>query len=58
MFKRTPSGSLRTNDMLIGMGVGTRLIFFGFPLRIDVAWNYDWARLSKPIWYVSLGPEF
>lgn len=58
MFRRTESGSLRTKDLLIGMGLGTRLIFFGFPLRIDVAWNYDWARLSRPIWYLSIGPEF
>lgn len=57
-FKRTPSGSLRTKDLLIGMGIGTRIIFFGFPLRFDVAWNYNWGELSRPIYYVSLGPEF
>jgi Tol biopolymer transport system component len=56
-FTRTPSGSLRTKDLLVGMGVGTRLFFFGFPLRLDVAWSYDWGELSRPIYYVSIGPE-
>ena len=56
-FQRTPSGSLRTKDLLIGMGIGTRLFFFGFPLRFDVAWSYDWGELSRPIYYVSIGPE-
>ncbi len=57
-FQRTPSGSVRTKDLLIGMGIGTRLVFFGFPLRLDVAWSYDGGELSRPIYYVSLGPEF
>jgi len=57
-FQRTSSGSTRTKDLLIGMGIGTRLIFFGFPVRFDVAWSYDWGELSRPIYYVSLGPEF
>lgn len=56
-FRRTPSGSLRTKDLLVGMGIGTRLFFFGFPLRLDVAWSYDWGELSQPIYYVSIGPE-
>ncbi|MBI4418310.1 MAG: PD40 domain-containing protein, partial [Ignavibacteriales bacterium] len=56
-FRRTPSGSLRTKDLLIGMGIGTRLFFFGFPIRFDIAWNYDWAELSRPVYYVSIGPE-
>ena len=57
-FQRTASGSVRTKDLLIGMGIGTRLVFFGFPLRLDVAWSYDGGELSRPIYYVSLGPEF
>ncbi|MEX2115834.1 MAG: biopolymer transporter Tol [Bacteroidota bacterium] len=56
-FRRTPSGSLRTKDLLVGMGIGTRLFFFGFPLRFDIAWSYDWGELSRPIYYVSIGPE-
>ncbi|HEX9614736.1 MAG TPA: biopolymer transporter Tol [Bacteroidota bacterium] len=56
-FQRTPSGSLRTKDLLLGMGIGTRLFFFGFPLRFDIAWSYDWGELSRPIYYVSIGPE-
>ncbi len=57
-FQRTPSGSIRTKDLLVGMGIGTRVIFFGFPLRFDVAWSYDGGELSVPTYYVSLGPEF
>lgn len=56
-FQRTPSGSLRTKDLLVGMGIGTRLFFFGFPIRFDIAWSYDWGELSRPIYYVSIGPE-
>lgn len=56
-FQRTPSGSIRTKDLLIGMGIGTRLFFFGFPLRLDMAWNYDGGELSRPVYYLSIGPE-
>lgn len=57
-FQRTPSGSLRTKDLLIGMGLGARVVFLGLPLRFDIAWNYNWGSLSKPVFYVCLGPEF
>ncbi|MFH0990647.1 MAG: biopolymer transporter Tol [bacterium] len=49
---------IRPKDLLVGTGFGARLIFFGFPLRIDVAWNYSGARFSSPMYYFSLGPEF
>lgn len=54
---RTPSGTTKTRDLLIGTGVGTRMILFGLPLRIDVAWRFDWRGFSTPVYYFSLGPE-
>ncbi len=52
------NGSLATKDLLIGMGVGTRLFFMYFPLKFDVAWSYDMQRFSKPKYYISIGADF
>jgi hypothetical protein len=57
-FGKDPQGFTRTQDLLMGMGYGTRLFFFGFPLRIDVAWNWTWKGFSEPIYYFSIGPDF
>ncbi|MEO8513346.1 MAG: BamA/TamA family outer membrane protein, partial [Ignavibacteria bacterium] len=51
-------GSLATKDLLIGMGVGTRLFFLYFPLKFDVAWSYDMQHFSKPKYYISIGADF
>ncbi len=56
-FRQTRAGT-RNKDLLIGTGFGSRLIFLGFPLRIDVAWNFNGSDFSSPIYYFSLGPEF
>ncbi len=56
-FHRTSVG-VRNKDLLVGTGLGSRLIFMGFPLRIDVAWNFNGSSFSQPIYYFSLGPEF
>ena len=56
-YHRTAEGT-RQKDLLVGTGLGTRFFLFGFPLRIDVAWNFNGASFSAPIWYFSLGPEF
>lgn len=52
------NGSLATKDLLIGMGVGTRLFFMYFPLKFDVAWEYNMQRFSKPKYYISIGADF
>ncbi|MEL6824233.1 MAG: BamA/TamA family outer membrane protein, partial [Calditrichota bacterium] len=44
-------------DISSGYGVGARVYFLYFLLRIDVAWNYNLNRSSKPIWYFSLGGD-
>lgn len=56
-FQSTPDGVQR-KDLLVGTGFGARFFFFGFPLRIDVAWAYNGSGFSTPNWYFSLGPEF
>jgi len=57
LFQKT-NGSLATKDLLIGLGVGTRLFFLYFPLKFDVAWQYDMQHFSKPKYYISLGADF
>jgi Tol biopolymer transport system component len=56
-YQSTPDG-IQTQDLLVGTGFGARFFFFGFPLRIDVAWSFNGAGFSQPLWYFSLGPEF
>jgi len=56
-FQSTPDG-MQNKDLLVGTGFGGRFFFFGFPLRIDVAWNFNGNSFSSPVWYFSLGPEF
>ncbi|MBE0558442.1 MAG: BamA/TamA family outer membrane protein, partial [Proteobacteria bacterium] len=56
-FSRTPSGTTEIRDLLIGTGFGARLIFFGIPMRVDVAWSYHGSGFSRPAYYFSIGPE-
>jgi outer membrane protein assembly factor BamA len=57
-FRERIDGSTVTKDLLIGLGMGTRLFFMYFPLKFDVAWQYNMQRFSKPIYYISLGADF
>ncbi len=52
------TGNTVTQDLLLGTGVGARAYVFGFPLRLDVAWNYNLESWSKPKYYISLGYDF
>jgi outer membrane translocation and assembly module TamA len=56
-FEKTADG-IQKKDLLVGTGFGARFFLFGFPLRIDMAWNFNGSSFSSPIWYFSLGPEF
>jgi len=47
-----------TKDLLIGTGFGLRMILFGLPLKIDVAWSYNYDTFSPPKYYFSLGTDF
>ena len=53
-----PFTGLRTKDLLIGTGFGIRFYLFYFIFRLDVAWRFTWDKFSKPVWYISLGPDF
>ncbi len=57
-FGRGSLGNRETRDLLIGTGFGARIIFLGFLVRFDVAWNYNLDVWSKPKYYWSLGLDF
>ncbi len=48
-------GKRVTRNLFASVGMGTRFILFGLPLRIDVAWKYLGEKFSKPFWLFSLG---
>jgi len=51
------NGKIKTNDLLIGTGVGLR-VFLLFLWKFDVAWSYDLDKFSEPKYYISLGLDF
>ncbi len=50
-------GTLVFDDISSGFGIGARVFFLFFLMRIDVAWNYNLQRISPPIWYFSFGAD-
>ncbi len=52
------NGERAFKDLISGYGIGARIFFLYFLVRIDMAWQYDLAGSSKPIWYISLGGDF
>jgi len=54
----TENGKTVTNDLLLGTGFGARANIFGFPLKFDLAWNYNFDKFSSPKYYISLGYNF
>ena len=51
------NGGLVFDDVSSGFGIGARVFFLFFLMRIDVAWNYNLQRISEPIWYFSFGAD-
>ena len=49
---------IKTKDLLVGLGIGTRIFLLYFPIKFDVAWSYDMQKFSKPKFYISLGADF
>ncbi|HQV32054.1 MAG TPA: DPP IV N-terminal domain-containing protein [Calditrichia bacterium] len=45
-------------DLVSGYGLGARVFFLYFLMRIDLAWQYDLDHSSKPVWYISLGADW
>lgn len=58
LFTRNENGSLITNDLLTGTGVGARVYFLYFLLKFDVAWAYNFNSFTQPRFYISLGYDF
>ena len=56
--KHDEFGVKRLEDAFLGYGIGLRLPIGFALLKIDVAWNNDLARTSKPRYYFSLGTDF
>jgi Tol biopolymer transport system component len=57
-FGRDSSGSIVTQDLLVGTGLGIRMALFGLPMRLDIAWRFNYASFSEPYYYYSLGADF
>lgn len=55
---RSNSGSVISNDLLIAPGFGSRIVFLGFPVRLDIAWRYNLQKFSDPIYMFSLGLDY
>jgi len=51
-------GRRRLDDMKFGFGAGIRTALYFMIVKVDAAWNTDWAGASQPRWHVSIGPEF
>jgi Tol biopolymer transport system component len=58
LFQKSSGGLFRTDDLLIGMGAGSRMLLFFFLLRFDVGWGFDGKDFTKPKYYFSLGYDY
>lgn len=58
LFTRNDKKQVKTKDLLVGTGVGSRVYLFGFILKFDLAWSYTVEKWSKPKFYFSLGLDF
>lgn len=58
LFTRNQYNQVKTKDLLLGTGMGTRIFLFGFILKFDLAWAYTVEKWSKPKFYFSLGLDF
>ena len=58
LFQKDVDNKLVTRDMLLGTGVGARMYILYFLAKFDVAWQYDFNKFSRPVFYFSLGADF
>jgi Tol biopolymer transport system component len=54
---RLPNGNTIFRDVSSGFGIGSRIYFLYFLFRFDIAWRFDLNRVSKPVYYLSLGAD-
>jgi Tol biopolymer transport system component len=52
------SGNTVTKDLLASTGIGSRIVFLGFPVRFDVAWRFNMQKFSDPMYMFSLGLDY
>jgi len=50
--KRVPA------DMIFSSGTGVRSYLLGLPVKLDIAWSYNYTKWSKPRYMFSLGFDF
>ncbi|MDY6915058.1 MAG: BamA/TamA family outer membrane protein, partial [Candidatus Cloacimonadota bacterium] len=55
-FEAYKNGKLK--DLKLGFGFGPRFNLGYFVLKLDIAWNSNLAKTSKPSFYISLMPDF
>lgn len=58
LFGKNSGGKTVAQNLLTGMGFGTRIYFMSFLVRMDMAWAYNYDSFSEPIFYFSLGTDF
>ena len=46
------------DPIVIGYGVGARMLLFGYFLRLDYAWGVETRVVQEPRLYISLGMDF
>lgn len=57
LFGRNQDGTLVTDDLLLGTGVGFR-VYMLFLWKIDIAWKWNLEGFSNPRYYLSIGLDF
>lgn len=58
LFKKQANGKVVTDDLLMSTGLGFRTYFFGFYLKMDIAWRINMLTSSEPIYLFSIGQDF
>jgi Tol biopolymer transport system component len=49
------NGKIIYKDLLTSSGVGIRSFIFGMPLKLDIAWRYEFSGWSQPQYLISFG---
>jgi outer membrane protein assembly factor BamA len=58
LFRVGKNKSIMTDDLLTSAGIGFRTYFFGFYLKMDIAWRTNLQSSSHPQYLFSIGQDF